>query len=118
MVLTDKQDILLRLEDNDYYFRASSSFADDAQRTLNFGDTFVVSDRWGDINPIGKGLQGVYHRGTRFVSNMYMQLNNRRPLLLSSSIKYENELLSKTMDLADVIWSISNFTPNFNQRST
>jgi len=94
-----KKDALLKLEDNNYYFLASSSYADDTLRTLNYGDTFAVFDRWGDINPIGKGVQGVYHRGTRFINSMQLRLNDHRPMLLSSNIKFENEILS--VDLAN-----------------
>jgi glycogen debranching enzyme len=89
-----KKDLLVKFDDDQYYFLASSSYADDKAHTLNFGDTFAVFDRWGDINPIGKGLQGVYHRGTRFISSMQLLLNHTRPLLLSSNVKFENELLS------------------------
>lgn len=89
-----KQDTFIKLHNDSYYILASSTYADDLVHTLNFGDTFAVFDRWGDINPIGRKLQGIYHRGTRFISNMQLELNNYRPILLSSNIKYENELLS------------------------
>lgn len=62
--------------------------------TLNFGDTFAIFDRNGDIDFSAEELQGLYHRGTRFIHDMRLTLNGRRPLLLSSNIKYENELLS------------------------
>jgi glycogen debranching enzyme len=62
--------------------------------TLNFGNTFAIFDRNGDIDFSAEDLQGLYHRGTRFIHDMRLELNGRRPLLLSSNIKYENELLS------------------------
>lgn len=62
--------------------------------TLNFGNTFAIFDQGGDIDLSGDALQGLYHRGTRFIHDMRLELNGRRLLLLSSNIKYENELLS------------------------
>src|SRR6185437_707032 len=37
---------------------------------------------------------GIYHNGMRFISDLDFRINNNRPLLLSSSIKEENEILS------------------------
>jgi glycogen debranching enzyme len=93
-MIREKQDTLVKFNNNEYYFHAASSYADDEVRVLNAGDTFAVLDRWGDINPIGKGVQGLYHQGTRFISNMQLRLNQLRPVLLSSNVKYENESLS------------------------
>jgi len=62
--------------------------------TLNFGDTFAIFDQRGDIRPEGKGLQGIYHRGTRFIHRMQLEIGGIRPVLLSSQVRYENELLS------------------------
>lgn len=92
-VLKD-QDLLIRLENDRYYILASSSYADDRTRVLNNGDTFAIFDRWGDIKQLGTGLQGLYHMGTRFISDMELSVNGVRPALLSSSVKDENEILS------------------------
>jgi len=80
--------------DEKYYISTTSTYADDRTRVLNDSDTFGVFDRWGDIQPIGQEAQGLYHEGTRFLSALELQLNGKRPLLLSSSIKEENEVLS------------------------
>jgi glycogen debranching enzyme len=81
-----------------YYIQATSSRADDRTRVLKHGETFAVFDRFGDVQPVGLGEQGVYHNGTRFLSRMELRLGGRRPLLLSSTVKKENDLL--TVDLA------------------
>ena len=80
--------------DDKYYISSNSTYADDRTRVLNDSDTFGVFDRWGDIQPIGEEVQGLYHDGTRFLSALEVRLNGERPLLLSSSIKEENEVLS------------------------
>ncbi|MFT2008696.1 amylo-alpha-1,6-glucosidase [Pontibacter sp. 13R65] len=85
---------IMQLEDNKYYISADSTYADDRVQVLNHCDTFGIFDRWGDILPIGKGTQGIYYRDTRFISRLELRLNNQRPLLLSSNIKEENEILS------------------------
>lgn len=89
-----KTDALLKVHDNKYYILASSTYADDRTRQLNSGDAFAIYDRWGDIRQLGKGTHGIYYQGTRFVSEMELEVNHCRPLLLSSNVKSENEILS------------------------
>jgi glycogen debranching enzyme len=95
--LDTAQDII-RVED-EFYILAASSLADDRTRVLKQGETFAVFDRYGDVQPVGLGEQGVYHAGTRFLSRFELRLNNTRPLLLSSTIHEENALL--TVDLTN-----------------
>lgn len=97
-----KQDALLRLQDDKYYILASSSYADDRESILNYEDSFGVFDRWGDVKQIGKGVQGIYHQGTRFISEMELEMNHYRPLLLSSNVKSENEILSVDLTNPDI----------------
>lgn len=97
-----KQDALVRLHDDKYYIHAASTYADDRVCILNYEDTFGVFDRWGDIKQIGSGAQGIYHQGTRFLSDMELEINNYRPLLLSSNIKTENEILSVDLTNPDM----------------
>lgn len=85
---------IVKLEDDKFYISADSTYADDRVRVLNHIDTFAIFDRWGDILPIGKGVQGIYHKDTRFVSRLEFKINGLRPLLLSSAIREENEILS------------------------
>lgn len=82
-----------------YYISASSSLADSRTLVLKEGDAFGVFDRYGDIHPIGQGAQGLYCEGTRFLSKMEMLIENERPLILSSSLREENEIL--TVDLTN-----------------
>ena len=81
-----------------YYIQATSSRADDRTRVLKHDETFAVFDRFGDLQPVGLGEQGIYHDGTRFLSRLELRIGGRRPLMLSSTVKKENDLL--TVDLA------------------
>jgi glycogen debranching enzyme len=86
------EDVIL-VEDQ-YYILATSSLADDRTRVLKHGETFAVFDRYGDIQPLGLGEQGLYHEGTRFLSRQILRLGRDRPLLLSSTVKDDNALLA------------------------
>nr|VFJ44899.1 MAG: Glycogen debranching enzyme (alpha-1,6-glucosidase) [Candidatus Kentron sp. DK] len=81
--------------DNAWYVLATSSRADDRTRTLKQGETFVFFDRFGDIQDIGAGDQGLYHEGTRFLSYFELTLNDDglRPALLYSTVKSDNSEL-------------------------
>jgi len=82
-----------------FYIQATSSRADDRTRVLKHGETFAVFDRFGDVQPVGSGEQGVYHDGTRFLSRLELRLGGRRLMLLSSTVKKENDLF--TVDLTN-----------------
>ncbi|MDR4477537.1 MAG: amylo-alpha-1,6-glucosidase [Nitrospira sp.] len=85
-----------------FYILASSSMADDRTRVLKHGETFGVFDRYGDIQPVGRGTQGVFHQGTRFLSRQEVFLNNDRPMLLSSTVKEDNALLAVDLTNPDL----------------
>lgn len=73
---------------------ASSSLTEEHVEVLKQGDTFGLFDRYGDIHSLRTGSQGLYHEGTRFLSLFELTLNGERPLLLSSTVKEKNVLLS------------------------
>src|SRR5690349_21422292 len=76
-----------------YYIRANASIADAGTRVLKHNDTFAIFDRHGDIRPLGFENQGVFHEGARFVSRWKLMINGTSPLLLSSNVKEDNDLL-------------------------
>ncbi len=82
-----------------YEILAQSSLADDRTLVLKQGDTFAVFDRHGDIPSLGPGHHGIYHAGTRFLSRCVLQLEQHLPLLLSSTVRDNNALL--TVDLTN-----------------
>jgi glycogen debranching enzyme len=91
-------DEVLRHQDK-FYIQATSSRTDDRTRVLKHGQMFAVFDRYGDVQPVGLGEQGLYFDGTRFLSRLELRVGGRRPLLLSSTVKKENDLLA--VDLAN-----------------
>ncbi len=89
---------IIQLEKH-YYIRASSALADQRTRVLKHGDLFAVLDRYGDVQPVGQGEQGLFFEGTRHLSHMELRLNGRRLLLLGSEIQRDN--VAFTVDLTN-----------------
>ena len=85
-----------------FYIRTPSSLADDRTLVLKEGDTFVVFDRYGDIRPVGMGEEGLYHGGTRFLSELSLRVGDRRALLLSSAVKSDNALIAVDLTNPDM----------------
>jgi glycogen debranching enzyme len=79
--------------ENQFYILATSSFADNRTAVIKQGDSFGVFDRFGDINQVGLGSQGMYHLGTRFVSKSRLLMEKQRPLMLSSHLSENNNVL-------------------------
>jgi glycogen debranching enzyme len=65
---------------------------------LKHGDTFAVFDQSGDVDLEGSPPAGIYHRDTRFISRFVLRVDGARPLLVRSSIKPDNSIL--TVELA------------------
>src|SRR5215510_4857057 len=87
-----------------YYIQANSSIADIGARILKHSDTFAIFDRHGDLRPLGFESQGVFHEGTRFVSRWKLAVNGTSPLLLSSTVKEDNDFL--VVDLTNPILKV------------
>jgi glycogen debranching enzyme len=85
-----------------FYILATSPLADDNTRVLKHSDTFAVFGHYGDITPTGLGEEGLYHEGTRFLSCLVLSLGEHRPLLLSSTVKEDNDLLAVDLTNPDL----------------
>jgi glycogen debranching enzyme len=83
-----------------YYIATTSSPVDDRARVLKYGAMFFVFDRLGDVQSSGLGEQGLFFHGTRYLSELSVNLWNVRPLLLSSTVATNNFLF--TADLANL----------------
>jgi len=88
--------------DDRWYVLATSSRADDRTRVLKHDELFGLFDRWGDIQPMGLGEQGLYYQGTRFLSRLELTVNERRPLLLNSTIQEDNALMVVDLTFPDL----------------
>ncbi|MDN5849381.1 MAG: amylo-alpha-1,6-glucosidase [Nitrococcus sp.] len=94
-------DDVVRINDQ-WYVLATSSQADDRTCVLKDGETFAVFDRYGDIQHLGIGEQGIYHQDTRFLSYFEFNINERRPLVLNSTVKQDNTLLTVDLTTSDL----------------
>ncbi|HJU22537.1 MAG TPA: amylo-alpha-1,6-glucosidase [Casimicrobiaceae bacterium] len=92
---------VVRLQDG-FYILSTSSRVDDRTCVLKQGDTFAIFDRFGDIEEIGTGALGLYHRDTRFLSKLALRMASERPLLLSSTIKEDNAVLAVDLMNPDI----------------
>jgi glycogen debranching enzyme len=86
-----RQGISLAFEEFDV--RATGP-ADDRTRVLKYGDTFVVFNRYGDIETTGAKQFGLFHMETRHLSRLAFFLGRHKPLLLSSTMREDNSLLA------------------------
>ncbi len=77
-----------------YAITAPASLQERRPLTLKHGDTFGVYDVNGDVLA-GEGFaEGLYHRDTRHLSRFELLLSGSRPILLSSSTRDDNAMLS------------------------
>ena len=98
-------DEIIRIKDQ-FYILATSSRIDNRTRVLKHNDTFAVFDRYGDIEPVGMGELGIYHEGTRFLSQLGLLLRGDHPLFLRSALKEDNSLL--TVDFTNPDFNVDN----------
>jgi glycogen debranching enzyme len=85
-----------------FYNPATSSLQERRPRTLKHGDTFGLFDHYGDIVPGDGSPEGLYHEDTRFLSGLQLLINDRRPLLLSSTVQDNNALLTADLSNPDI----------------
>ena len=88
--------------ENQFYVLATSSLADDRTRVLKYGETFAVFNRLGDIEGLGLGEQGLYHRGTRYLSRLTLRMGESVPQLLRSTIQESDAFFTVDMMNPDV----------------
>jgi glycogen debranching enzyme len=98
MPATNKRKDVIQFEDQ-FYIRAESSLADARTLVLLHNDTFAIFDRYGDIQPVGLGQQGLFHEETRYLSRLELEIGGHKPLLLSSVIGDDNIMV--TVDLTN-----------------
>jgi len=92
---------IIQLE-NQFYVLATSSLADDRTRVLKYGEGFAVFNRLGDIEGLGMGEQGLYHRGTRYLSRLALRMDGTVPQLLRSTIHEDDAFFTVDMMNSDV----------------
>jgi glycogen debranching enzyme len=78
---------------------ATGSLHELRPRTLKHGDTFAVFDHNGDAIGAPGSTDGIYHRDTRYLSHLFLTIDGQRPILLSSTVRDDNAML--TCDLTN-----------------
>jgi len=78
--------------DDQWYILAAASPADERRRVLKFNEMFALFDRFGDIQPIGLGEEGIYFADTCFLSHLELLIDGVRPMFLNSTVKEDNGL--------------------------
>ncbi len=71
-------------------------------RVLKHGDTFGVFDKCGNITADETSEEGLFHDGTRFLSQFEVLLFHRAPLLLSSTISADNTVFAADLTNPDL----------------
>lgn len=87
----------------EFYIPATSSLLERRPRTLKHGDSFGVFDHYGNILSGDGSPEGLFHRDTRYISDLRVLINGRRPLLLSSTVQDNNALLSADLTNPDIV---------------
>src|SRR5918994_408649 len=93
---------VIRLSEQ-FYIIAESDRAAKPTRVLKHGESFAVFDLHGDFAASAENTEhGLYHEGTRFLSRLELLLGERQPLLLSSTVRHENDLFTADLTNPDV----------------
>ncbi len=99
MSLPDHQ---ISTAEKNYYIQATSAPSTERALVLKQDETFGVFDHYGDIDASQRAEEGVYHRGTRFLSCLKLRLLENRALLLSSTVRRDNVLLAVDLTNPDI----------------
>ncbi|MHA1564955.1 MAG: amylo-alpha-1,6-glucosidase [Alphaproteobacteria bacterium] len=85
-----------------FYIPATEAVLERRPRTLKNGDMFGVFDHHGDIVRTVGGADGIYYKDTRYLSEIQLLIDDRKPLLLSSTVRNNNALLTANLTNPDI----------------
>jgi glycogen debranching enzyme len=74
------------------------------RRTLKHADTFAVFDSHGDMGASAGGPDGLFNHDTRYLSRFELLIDGMEPLLLGSSVRDDNLMLSADLTNADIFY--------------
>jgi glycogen debranching enzyme len=87
---------------NQFYIPATEAVLERRPRTLKHGDIFGVFDHHGDIVRTVGAPDGIYYKDTRYLSELQILIDDRKPLLLSSTVRDNNALLTADLTNPDI----------------
>ncbi len=82
---------------------ATSSLTEEKTYVLKHDNTFAIFNKYGDILQYKQSAQGVFHRGTRFLSDFQLKIEGQLPLYLSSNLKDKNEMYLVDLTNPDIV---------------
>jgi glycogen debranching enzyme len=85
-----------------FFIPAAASLQERRPRTLKHGDSFAVFDHNGDAIPGPGSPEGLFHRDTRYLSQLFLTVSGLRPMLLSSTLGDDNATLTCDLTNPDV----------------
>lgn len=91
-------DVVKEVQETPFYIPATGS-STRPRRTLKHDDCFAVLDSHADIGASAGGPDGIFYCDARHLSHLEMLLNGQTPLLLGSSVRDDNSIL--TVDLTN-----------------
>jgi glycogen debranching enzyme len=85
-----------------YYIVAAQVPVPEHTLVLKDDETFGVFNDFGDIDAAARPEEGLYHGGTRFLSELVLKLADGRPHLLSSTVRRDDLLMSADLTNPDL----------------
>ena len=86
-----------------FYIPATDPEITRERRVLKHADCFVVLDESGSAQAGGAAAEGLFFQDTRYLSRLMITIDDRRPLLLSSTITEDNSMFSADLANPDLI---------------
>lgn len=106
MLKQDYTEILLdEIPETPFYIRGTGA-STRPRHSLKHGDCFAVLDSHGDLGaaPGGSdGSDGIFFHDTRYLSHLEMLLNGQQPLLLGSTVRDDNSILTVDLTNPDIL---------------
>jgi glycogen debranching enzyme len=91
------------VDEQHYAILATSARGAEPTRVLKDGETFAVFNAFGDVSSTGPGEHGIYHLGVRHLSKRELRVGQHWPLLLSSTVREDNDVLSIDLTNPDIL---------------
>jgi glycogen debranching enzyme len=85
-----------------FRIRATASSTAERSRVLKHGELFGLFDQFGDIQSVGEGAQGLYLGNTRHLSRLALLVERAPPLLLSSTVRFDNVVMTTDLTNPDL----------------
>jgi glycogen debranching enzyme len=82
---------------------ATSSLTEEKTFVLKHDNTFAIFNKYGDIHQYKPSAQGIFHNGTRFLSDFQLKIEGNLPLFLSSHLKESNEMFIVDLTNPDIM---------------